>query len=198
MRPFFGKQTWIIWMTALAVVAGLGATMFAYTGPDRTRTEDVIVCKIVLWECQHVPAKGDWRYHQVRDWSCSNESKPWLDKPSQPSGCFPPNPVNPAPPDQYWTRDERVEEISVTYPPAEISAQPVCGLAGQNGWCRGGGGLQLNGHEPVNGYNIFSLGVVQNGSPFAVENTASAVVPALEGQNNFQYWAYSTCPQGTS
>lgn len=128
----------------------------------------------------------------MRDWSCSNESKPWLDKPSQPSGCFPPNPVNPAPPDQYWTREERVEEISVTYPPAEIGAQPVCGLAGQNGWCRGGGGLQLNGYEPVAGEHITGLGVVQNGSPFVVENTASAVVPALEGQNNFQYWAYST------
>lgn len=191
MKPFFSKRTWIIWITTLAVVAGLGAAMFAYTGPNRTRTEDVIVCKIVLWECQHVPAKGDYRYHKVDDWSCSNESKPWLDKPSQPPpmGCYKEAAGSS---NQYWTREESIQNITVTYPPAEISAQPVCSLAGQNGWCRGGGGLQLNGYEPVTGYNIFSLGVVQNGDPFTVENTASAVVPALEGQNNLQYWAYST------
>jgi hypothetical protein len=57
---------------------------------------------------------------------------------------------------------------------------------------RGGGGLQLTGHEPVSGYNIFALSVVQNGASFVVENTAAALVPASEGQNDFQYWAYST------
>jgi hypothetical protein len=168
--------------------------MFVYSGPNRTVTEPVIVCKIVLWECQYVPAKGDWRYHQVRDWSCSNESKPWLDKPSQPSGCFPPNSANPAPPDQYWTREESVQNISVTYPPAEISAQPLCGLAGQNGWCRGGAGLQLTGYEPVAGEHITGIEWTLNGETFAVQNSASVTIPALEGQSNFQYWAHSSFP----
>ena len=34
MKPFFSKQTWIIWITALTLLAGLGAAMFAYTGPQ--------------------------------------------------------------------------------------------------------------------------------------------------------------------
>lgn len=191
MKPFFCKQIWIIRITALTLLAGLGAAMFAYTGPNRTRTEAVIVCKIILWECQYVPAQGDWRYHQVRDWSCSNESKPWEEYPSQPppSGCYE---EVAGPPNQYWTREESVEDIIVTYPPAEISAQPLCSLTGQNGWCRGEAGLQLTGYEPVAGEHITGLEGTLNGETFAVQNSASAVIPALEGQSDFQYWAHSS------
>ena len=191
MKPFFCKQIWIIRITALTLLAGLGAAMFAYTGPNRTRTEAVIVCKIILWECQYVPAQGDWRYHQVRDWSCSNESKPWEEYPSQPppSGCYE---EVAGPPNQYWTREESVEDIIVTYPPAEISAQPLCSLPGQNGWCRGEAGLQLTGYEPVAGEHITGLEGTLNGETFAVQNSASAVIPALEGQSDLQYWAHSS------
>ncbi|MCG2788220.1 MAG: hypothetical protein L6461_24290 [Anaerolineae bacterium] len=134
-----------------------------------------------------MPAKDDWRYHQVRDWSCSNESKPWQDYPNQPSPCFEDAPANP-----YWTRDESVEDVTVTYPPAEISAQPLCSLPGQNGWCRGEAGLQLTGYEPVAGEHITGLEGTLNGETFAVQNSASAVIPALEGQSDFQYWAHSS------
>jgi hypothetical protein len=137
-----------------------------------------------------VPAKGDYRYKQVRDWSCSNESKPWQDYPSQPppSGCYKGADVSS---NVYWSREYRVEEIPVTYPPATISAQPLCSLPGQNGWCRSGAGLQLTGHEPVSGYSIFALGGTRNGELFSLQ-AATGSIPALEGRNDFEYWAYST------
>jgi hypothetical protein len=134
VNRFFNKPIGLFLLALLALM-GLGAGLYAYTGPDRTRTEPVEVCKVNLLECQHVPAKGDYRYHKVDDWSCSNESKPWQKYPDQPSinGCteYTANSDN-----VYWEREYRVEETTVTYPPAEIGAQPVCSLAGQNGWCR--------------------------------------------------------------
>jgi hypothetical protein len=192
-RLLSDNPTWVFLILTLAALAGLGAAMFAYTGPNRTRTEPVEVCNVNLWECQYVPAKDDYRYHKVRGWACSNESKPWQDYPAQPSinGCteYTANSDN-----VYWEREYRVEETTVTYPPAEISAQPLCSLAGQNGWCRGGAGLQLTGYEPVASEQITGIEWTLNGETFAVQNSASVTIPALEGQSDFQYWAHSSFP----
>ncbi len=189
MNRFFNKPIGLF-LLALLSLMGLGAAVYAYTGPDRTRTEPVEVCKVVLLECQKVPAKGDYRYKQVRDWSCSNESKPWQDYPSQPppSGCYE---KVAGPSNVYWSREYRVDQIPVTHPPAEISAQPLCSLPGQNGWCRNGALLQLTGHEPVSGYSIFALGGTRNGELFSLQ-AATGSIPVLEGRNDFEYWAYST------
>ncbi|MCG2785695.1 MAG: hypothetical protein L6461_11370, partial [Anaerolineae bacterium] len=186
MKHFFTHQTRIFLIAALAVLTGLGAAWYVYTGPNRTVKDWVSVCKIVLWECQYIPAKGDWRYHQVRDWSCSNESKPWQDYPNHASACYQGAKANP-----YWSRSESLEETTITYPPAEISAQAQCSLPGQNGWCRGGAGLQLTGFEPVPGFEITAIEGIRNGESFA-QTGNPATIPAVEGLNTFEYWAHSS------
>ena len=171
---------------ALFSVLGIGAAVYAYTGPNRTRTEPVITCKIVLWECQKIESKDRYSYHKIDDWSCSNESKPWKAYPSSGPTC-----QSETTGKKYWSREERVEEIPVTYPPAEINAQPLCSLPGQNGWCRSGAVLQLSGYEPVAGYAISAIEGLRGGENFALAGQ-SVNVAAVEGQNNFEYWAHST------
>ncbi len=171
---------------ALFSVLGIGAAVYAYTGPNRTRTEPVITCKIVLWECQKIESKDRYSYHKIDDWSCSSESKPWKAYPSSGPTC-----QSETTGKKYWSREERVEEIPVTYPPAEISAQPLCSLPGQNGWCRSGAVLQLSGYEPVAGYAISAIEGLRSGENFALAGQ-TVNVAAVEGQNNFEYWAHST------
>jgi hypothetical protein len=195
MKRFLNKPIALILLALLVIVSGLGAALHSYTGPqNRTRTETGQACVYMLRYCMF--RNDRWLWNAEDSWSCGNQSQPWL--------AYPPIDGRDCTyhihtTDAYGYQQETVvTEITVILPPATISAQSVCGLAGQNGWCRAGSGLQLSVHEPVSGYNIFALGVIQNGASFVVENTASALIPALEGRNDFEYWAYSTCPQGTS
>jgi hypothetical protein len=54
--------------------------------------------------------------------------------------------------------------------------------------------LQLSGYEPVAGEHITGIEWTLNGETFAVQNSASVTIPALEGQSDFQYWAHSSFP----
>jgi hypothetical protein len=197
MKRFLNKPIALILLALLVIVSGLGAARHSYTGPqNRTRTETGQACVYMLRYC--VFKNDRWLWNAENSWSCGNQSQPWLAYPPL-AGRECTSEVHKSGPNAYGYQQETVvAEITVTLPPAEISAQPVCGLTGQNGWCRGGSGLQLTGYEPVDGHSIIALGVIQNGDSFVVENTASALIPALEGRNDFEYWAYSTCPQGTS
>lgn len=144
------------------------------------------MCKINLWKCQYISSKEKYSYHKVDDWSCSNESKPWQGIPSSGPACGPTT-LN----EEYWSKDETLEETTITYPPAEISAQAQCSLPGQNGWCRGGGGLQLTGFESVPGFEITAIEGIRNGESFA-QTGNPATIPAVEGLNTFEYWAHSS------
>src|SRR5688500_16696692 len=109
-----------------------------YLGPNRTVTGTTSACKVILYECKYVPTKDDWRYKKVDDWSCSNESKPWQAYSSQPSGC------SAGSGDQYWDREDAVQEVTNIYPPATInSSLQNCTL--QNGWCVSAAKLSLSG-----------------------------------------------------
>jgi hypothetical protein len=49
MKRFFNKPIGLFLLALLVVVSGLGAALHSYTGPqNRTRTEPVEVCKVVL------------------------------------------------------------------------------------------------------------------------------------------------------
>jgi hypothetical protein len=188
MKRFFNKPIRLFLLALLVAVSSLGAALHSYTGPqNRTRTETGQACVYMLRYCTF--RNDRWVWNAEESWSCGNQYEPWLAHPPLAGRvCDAHNNVG----DYGYQQEYVVTEITTILPPAEISAQPVCSLAGQNGWCRGGSGLQLTGHEPVSGYNIFALGVVQNGASFVVENTAAALIPALEGHNDFEYWAYST------
>ncbi len=84
------RKSILYFFVILIALVGVTPALADYLGPDRTVTEWTSACKVVLYECSYVAAKGDWRYHRVDDWSCSNEGKPWKAYPSNPSsqGCF--------------------------------------------------------------------------------------------------------------
>jgi hypothetical protein len=174
----------IIVILAFGIVA---PALAAYLGPNRTVTETASVCKVVLYECKYVASKKSWRYKAVDSWSCSNESKPWQDYPSDLSsqGCF-----DATAGDSYWSEEETLEETSVTYPPAAITgALQNCNEF--NGWCNTAPQLLLDSTEPLSGYTILALEGSRNGETFACSGSTCNVL-LNEGENNFTYWALSS------
>jgi hypothetical protein len=181
------RKSIIYFVLAILILGIVTPALAAYLGPNRVVTGATSVCKVVLYECQYVPSKDDWRYKKAGDWSCSSESKPWLDYPSDPSsqGCFAATAG-----DSYWSKEETLQEATITYPPATInSSLQNCNL--NNGWCNTVPYLSLNGVEPVPGYNILALEGTLNGQSFACAGTTCSV-PLSEGNNNFAYWALSS------
>ena len=181
------RKTIFYFIAILIALASVTPVLADYLGPNRTVTETTGACRVVLNECQYVPAKDDWRYKDVGSWSCSNESKPWQAYPSQPSsqGCF-----DGTSGDEYWERERSQQETTTTYPPATISGSiQNCTL--NNGWCITAARLSLSGNEPVSGHSIFAIEGSLNGQTFACSG-ANCSVPLNEGNNSFTYWALSS------
>ena len=181
-------QRWIfsfvIVIMALTVVTPVLAE---YIGPNRTITETSTVCKVVLYECQYVNEKDEWKYKTDGSWSCSLESKPWQAYSSNKRPCNDTLHTNGY---QYWEREDITQTETNTYPPATINGVlQSCTL--QNGWCITLPQLSLNGVEPVPGYNIFAIEGMLNGQSFACTN-ANCNVPLTQGNNNLTYWALSS------
>src|SRR6266508_675777 len=90
---------------AILTLGMITPVLAAYLGPARVVTGVTSVCKVILRECKYVPSKDIWRYKIVDDWSCSNEGKPWLAYPSDPSsqGCFAATAG-----DAYWSSEETI------------------------------------------------------------------------------------------
>lgn len=181
------KRITLVYLAALLIALAVATPAFAdYMGPNRTVDETTSVCKVLLNECQYVAAKGDYLYHKIDDWSCSNESKPWRAYPSQPSQDCSDNNIG----DKYWERDEIIQGVTTTYPPAVInSSLQNCTL--QNGWCATAPTLFLSGSEPVSGHGILGIEGSLNGQTFACPGS-SCNVSLNEGTNNFTYWALSS------
>ena len=175
---------------ALVIILAFATAMPAladYLGPDRTVTETTSTCKIVLYECQFITSKNAWKYHKVDNWSCSNESFPWRAYPSTPSsqGCF-----DATVGDTYWSKEEVLQEVTVTHPPATIDQSlQNCNL--NNGWCNTTPELILNGVEPLSGYDILAVEGSFNGQFFACQGS-NCSVPLNEGNNVFNFWALSS------
>ncbi len=156
-----------------------------YLGPSRTVTETTSVCKVVLRECMYVAAKGDYRYHSVDSWSCSNESKPWLAYDNFMGDCESWNVGR-----NQWGKEEQVGTVTVTQPEATIAPDlQNCTL--QNGWCMTSPQLVLTATEPLSGYQIIDIEGSRNSETFAC-NGQTCTIPLTEGVNDFTYWALSS------
>ncbi len=157
----------------------------AYTGPA-ARTISTGECKIVLHECMLV-SKG-WRWHQIDDWSCSNESKPWQSYPELVGqACDPGSNGNLA-----WSRNDT--SSSVTYEPVSVSHSLTCGLPGNADWCRGGLTLSLSASEPIPGqvvrYFESAAGVLCD--PADAASVTCSTPLGLEGEQAASFWAVSS------
>jgi hypothetical protein len=133
-------------LTALTSFLLVSAAWAAYTGPNRTIKKTV-------------------RNPDNDRWICTKEDPPppYLDT------CIFQNPDNPCP--DYgghhpsvefqllycgWIADtcrceEAYKTITTTLPPATVSGQFSCASPGDNGWCCGGGALDMSASEPLSG-----------------------------------------------
>ena len=181
------RKTIFYLIVAILTLGIVTPALAAYLGPDRVVTEATSNCKVILYECQYVPAKDDWRYKKADDWSCSNEGKPWQAYSSNPSsqGCFAGTAG-----DSYWSKEETLQEVTTSYPPATINGS-LQNCTSNNGWCNTAPKLSLSGVEPVAGYNILAIEGTLNGQTFACSG-ANCSVSLSEGNNSFTFWALSS------
>jgi hypothetical protein len=182
-------KKWILFIIVLTALGIATPVLADYLGPNRTVTQTVGTCKVLLYKCQYVENKKDYRYHQSSSWSCSLESKPWQAYPSNSKPC------NEGQNEgyQYWEREEGSEQIVTTHPPATIAGSINCTL--QNGWCRSGTDpqLALSANEPLSGQRITLIEGALNGVTFACPADATSCnIPLNQGTNDFTYWALSS------
>lgn len=177
-KPFF----FVLFILILAIATPVLAD---YLGPNRAVTETISVCKVVLYECQYVPARDLWKYKPVDDWSCSNEGKPWqgYDNYNGECGLFSKGRTQ-------WGKQEKLQTVTTTQPEATITSV-LQGCALNNGWCNTASELSLNGTEPLSGYSILAVEGTLNGQSFACSGDNCAV-PLNEGDNDFTFWALSS------
>ena len=188
MQTLPTHKKWMLFFVVMLVVLSIATPVLAdYLGPNRTVTQIVSSCKIILNECKYVESKGEWHYKNAEDWLCSNESKPWQDYSSNKRQCNASNAGY-----QYWSREDNDQQIITTYPAATISGSlQNCTL--QNGWCVTPPELSLSANEPVSGYNVLAIEGTLNGQTFACPGgEANCNVPLSEGDNSLAYWALSS------
>jgi len=85
------------------------------------------------------------------------------------------------------------KQITVSQPPATVSGSTSCASPGANGWCRGGGVLNLSANEPVSGWTITGIesdleGMLCTGN----SPSLSCSWPFPEGQTSLNFWADSS------
>ncbi len=180
-KPFFV----VLFLLLLLLLAIATPVLADYLGPNRTVTETISVCKVVLYECQYVPARDLWKYKPVDDWSCSNEGKPWqgYDNYNGECGLFSKGRTQ-------WGKQEKLQTVTTTQPEATI-ASVLQGCALNNGWCNIASELSLTGTEPLSGYSILAVEGSLNGQTFACSG-GNCSVPLNEGNNDFSFWALSS------
>ena len=177
------RKTIVYFVAAIITLATVTPVLADYLGPDRTVTETVDVCKVLLKKCSDV--NGVYKYKTSNTWSCSLESKPWKSYPSSSASCNSGNVGY-----QYWTTSNTQKEVTNTYPPATVSSElQNCTL--NNSWCNTVPQLVVSGDEPVLGYDIFAIEGSLNGQNFACSDD-SCIVPLKEGNNTVDYWALSS------
>lgn len=176
-----------LFIFALIIILGIATPVLAdYLGPDRTVTTATESCKMILYECMYVATKGDYRYHRVEDWSCSNESKPWEAYDNSTVACESWNVGR-----TYYDKDYSVVTTTITHPEATVASDlQNCTL--QNGWCVTPPQLEVTANEPLSGYQILLIEGTRNVEQFAC-NDVTCTVPLLEGENNFRI---GHCPHG--
>lgn len=207
------KRKWILWLSLLALLAGIAAAAYSYTGPHRTVTTTYTTNerRICYWEATH-PDVPSGQTCFLKLYSSPSGSCPYLD-PASNQGYFSASACMPAwhglscpgsggrlcpisGPDT-WTENcsmgqsgcESVQHTTTTtYPPATVSGTTSCAQPGNNGWCRGAAALNLSAAEPLAGYHITgiesSLGMLCSNS--------SCVWSFPEGSTSLSYWALSS------
>jgi hypothetical protein len=207
------KRKWIFWLSVAAVLAGIAAAAYSYTGPHRTVTSTYTTDerRICYWEATH-PDVPSGQTCFLKLYYAPSGSCPYLN-PGTNQGYFSASSCMPAwhglscpasggrlcsiSGSDTWTEDctpgqpgcTAVQHTTTTtYPPATVSGTTACSHTGNNGWCTGVASLALTASEPLAGYSITgiesSLGMLCGGS--------SCAWSFPEGSTSLSYWALSS------
>ncbi len=212
------KRKLIYWFSLLALLAGLGAAAYSYTGPHRTVTTTYTTNerRVCYWEAHHPDLPSGPTCYLALYYSPS-DSCPYLD-PRYNQGYFNTNDCRQAWQGNYgcpasggrlcsitgpdtWTETctpgqpgctSVPHTTTTTYPPATVSGSTACAQVGYNGWCTDGASLNLSASEPLSGYVITgiesSLGMLCSTNGASVSCSWSPP----EGASSLNFWALSS------
>lgn len=206
------KRKWILPLAVMAVLAGIAAAVYSYTGPHRTVTTTYTTDerRVCYWEAQHpdLPVPRCFlKLYYSPDSSCPSLN------PSTNQGYFSASSCMPAwhglscPASggrlcaigwqDTWTENcspgqpgctSIQHTTTTTYPPATVTGSTSCSSPGNNGWCIGEASLNLSGSEPLTGYNITGI----ESSLGMLCNSSSCTWSFPEGSTSLTFWALSS------
>lgn len=178
IRPRFA-----VLVVLAAVLLPLAAPALAeYLGPDRTVVEEVVVRDPDhdIWTLTHVDLFDGYSDVCLVMHTC--EEHPSVERQAALCG---------------WVADTsgceeafQTERRTATLPEAAVSAD-LRGCSLHGGWCPAESVLHLLGAEPLAGYEITGIEGTRNSEAFFCAG-AQCDVTALEGENNFTFWALSS------
>ena len=206
------KRKRIIWLSIVAVLVGIAAAAYSYSGPHRTVTTTYTTDerRVCYWEAQHpdLPMPRCFlKLYYSPDSSCPSLN------PSTNQGYFSASSCMPAwhglscPASggrlcaigwqDTWTENcspgqpgctSIQHTTTTTYPPATVTGSTSCSSPGNNGWCIGQASLNLSGSEPLAGYNITGI----ESSLGMLCNSSSCTWSFPEGSTSLTFWALSS------
>lgn len=169
------KRKSVFLLALVAVLAGIAAATYSYTGPQNRVSPPTTTCHMI-YKFASGPNQGQF--------ACS---MPCGEPENYPAMCGSACSA---------TGCSSSQETSTTpgkpLPPATVSGSAVCASPGDNGWCKGGAALNLSASEPLSGYSITgiesTLGMLCNVSGSDV----NCSWPFPQGSTSLNYWADSS------
>ncbi len=179
------KRLPVLLIVLFISLISVGVVLAEYTGPNRTHEVQVRDPENDIWTCYHSAHPPCTMHHPGNPCpdfggSCPSVEQQliWCGWVSD-MGCS----CNPA----YTTHTENL-------PPATVSGSFSCASPGDNGWCRGGGSLDMSASEPLAGEVITYI----EGSPGSLcdppdaANISCSWSGGGEGNYSISYWAHSS------
>jgi hypothetical protein len=169
------KRKLVFLLTLVAVLAGIAAATYSYTGPQNRVSPPTTTCR-VIYKFASGPNQGQF--------ACS---MPCGEPENYPAMCGSACSA---------TGCSSSQETSTTpgkpLPPATVSGSAVCATPGDNDWCKGGAALNLSASEPLSGYSITGI----ESTLGMLCSTSGSDVPCSwpfpQGSTSLNFWADSS------
>jgi len=169
------KRKSIFLLTLVAVLAGIAAAAYSYTGPQNRVSPPTTTCR-VIYKFASGPNQGQF--------ACS---MPCGEPENYPAMCGSACSA---------TGCSSSQETSTTpgkpLPPATVSGSAVCATPGDNGWCKGGAALNLSASEPLSGYSITGIESTLGMLCSVSGSDVNCSWPFPQGSTSLDYWADSS------
>jgi hypothetical protein len=169
------KRKTVFLLALLAVLSGIAAAAYSYTGPQNRVSPPTTTCR-VIYKFASGPNQGQF--------ACS---MPCGEPENYPAMCG-----SACSATGCSSSQETSSSPGKPLPPATVSGSATCASPGDNGWCKGGATLNLSASEPLSGYSITgiesTLGLLCSTSGSDV----NCSWPFPQGSTSLNFWADSS------